>query len=597
MPRKYIKKLQKKYSEKDLEAAKEMLLSGTSIYLTAKTFNIPFETLRRNATIGSLRFGSGRITELSCEEEKNIVEVLSFSAKCGFPFDNKDLQIFIKSYLDAKGRENGRFKDNLPGKDWLMSFGNRWKKELGKRKPELLTKARAEGLSAEVLDLFFEKYQQILEDNDLVNKPEQIFNLDESGLSTDPRNRKIIVPKKSKSSYMLSASCGKAMYTVLFCCSATGEFLPVFIVYKGLHLYGNWTTGGPQGALYGCSPSGWMMDNIFESWLQAFAKYVEHRDKPILLLMDGHGSHLTYQSAKICKENQIILFAIPPNTSHALQPLDVGVFSPMKKIWKDVLHKWSRESRLNKIDKAVFPSLVKQLVSKVDPQWAVGGFKGSGLVPLDKEVVRNRVISVTTEEHLDENVTALREAIINTLSPEPTQETIAALENSKKRRQRVQSKVGEVLTSAEAMARLAEEEENRNDKKIARKSAAIKKTANKSAAVKQTANKSAKQPAEAKKTAGKSAKQPGCSYKLTEKDLIYLTAESDEEDDDESDNGADPCIICQNSRAPREKSNCVSIIIWVKCDVCSMWAHNCCLPGKPMSAPRTWVCSCCLKDN
>lgn len=125
-----------------------------------------------------------------------------------------------------------------------------------------------------------------------------------------------------------------------------------------------------------------MQDYHFEKWLSAFAKRIKNLDKPVLVTFDGHGSHLTYNVTKVARENDIILLCMPPNTSHALQPMDVGVFAPMKSAWKDILKTWYRESRLKNVDTAVFPSLLNKLMTtSFKPAHINGGFKGSGLYP------------------------------------------------------------------------------------------------------------------------------------------------------------------------------------------------------------------------
>ena len=50
-----------------------------------------------------------------------------------------------------------------------------------------------------------------------------------------------------------------------------------------------------------------------------------------LLIMDGHGSHITANVIAQCMEHTIDLLILPPHTSHVLQPLDVSVFSPLKR--------------------------------------------------------------------------------------------------------------------------------------------------------------------------------------------------------------------------------------------------------------------------
>jgi hypothetical protein len=57
--------------------------------------------------------------------------------------------------------------------------------------------------------------------------------------------------------------------------------------------------------------------------------------KPILLIYDGHGSHNTIELIKLARENNIVLFCLPPHTTHKLQPLDVGVFGPFQRAWAD----------------------------------------------------------------------------------------------------------------------------------------------------------------------------------------------------------------------------------------------------------------------
>ncbi len=46
--------------------------------------------------------------------------------------------------------------------------------------------------------------------------------------------------------------------------------------------------------------------------------------------MDGYGSHLTYEFWSYAKEHKIILFHLPPHSTHLIQTLNVGCFQPFK---------------------------------------------------------------------------------------------------------------------------------------------------------------------------------------------------------------------------------------------------------------------------
>ena len=49
----------------------------------------------------------------------------------------------------------------------------------------------------------------------------------------------------------------------MFCCSATGEWLPPFALYKAKCMYQEWTQGGPKDAYYVFNSSRWMEDDVF----------------------------------------------------------------------------------------------------------------------------------------------------------------------------------------------------------------------------------------------------------------------------------------------------------------------------------------------
>ena len=87
--------------------------------------------------------------------------------------------------------------------------------------------------------MFYNMLEDIITGKNIV--PSSIYNLDETGLKTDPRSKKVFVPRRSRDAYLVSAMGGKTMHSVMFCVSATGKYLPPFVVYKVLQLYESWT--------------------------------------------------------------------------------------------------------------------------------------------------------------------------------------------------------------------------------------------------------------------------------------------------------------------------------------------------------------------
>ena len=139
---------------------------------------------------------------------------------------------------------------------------------------------------------------------------------------------------------------------------------------------------------------------------------------------------------------------------------------------------FSRESRLQNVDKAVFPRLLNKLWDKLNQLHAINGFKDAGLIPLDKERMLRRVIP--TEANYDKECddgdtclmtprSAMRKAVCGVLRPELLDETAAILKDKAKKRKRVQAKTGEVLTEVDVARRLQLEEIERNEKKEKKK--------------------------------------------------------------------------------------------------------------------------------
>ena len=162
-------------------------------------------------------------------------------------------------------------------------------------------------------------------------------------------------------------------------------------MYKGKHLYSSWTKGGAAGAMYSVSESGWMEKENYESWFtKMFMPAVKHMitSGPVVLLFDGHFSHISLKLVTISRENRVHLMLLPSNTTHVLQPLDVGVYGPVKQAWKAILGKYKMSTRAANISKEDMPMLVGQLWdASFKPKHLKGGFKETGLFPLNKQAI------------------------------------------------------------------------------------------------------------------------------------------------------------------------------------------------------------------
>ena len=143
--------------------------------------------------------------------------------------------------------------------------------------------------------------------------PAQIFNTDETGFVTDPKNDIVLARCGARRVNQSIGGSGREQITVNCAGAASGKVLPLYIVYKGQNLYQAWTEEGPEGAAYTTSAKGWMESPQFMDWfLKIFLPCTRDvSDKARVLIFDGHASHLSLGMIELAKANNIVLLRLP----------------------------------------------------------------------------------------------------------------------------------------------------------------------------------------------------------------------------------------------------------------------------------------------
>lgn len=213
---------------------------------------------------------------------------------------------------------------------------------------------RAQCTQPSEVDAWFEKLKSLYEEYNFL--PENVWNCDESGFALNQGKVKVLSRRGACNPKILGGSNEKTSYTVLACCSASGEYIPINILYKAKSLYNRWCHGGPPSCTYDFSDSGWMEMKQFQRWFKkVFVPRMNKQEGQKLLVMDGHASHVSSDTIELARANKIVLLLLLPHTSHFSQPLDVVVFAPVKKGWKSELLEYFRSSGTKAISKENFP--------------------------------------------------------------------------------------------------------------------------------------------------------------------------------------------------------------------------------------------------
>ena len=111
-----------------------------------------------------------------------------------------------------------------------------------------------------------------------------------------------------------------------------------------------------------------------------------------MLLVDGHGSHLTPSFIEYCYCNRILLAVLPPHASHSLQPLDVGVYSPLAAAYSTALIELINSNQgLINMQKSDFLRLFwVAYTSAFTADNILSSFRATGIHPRNPDVVLSR---------------------------------------------------------------------------------------------------------------------------------------------------------------------------------------------------------------
>jgi hypothetical protein len=546
-------------------------------------------------------------------------------ASFGYGYSRAEVVDLATNYAVYKGI---RDEDHPLSTKWYKNFMSRWP-DLKIVKPRSLEIQRAKALSTECLRNYFQELNKVLEKYNLLDKPERIFNVDEKGLSTTHKAPHVIAATDSKPPAVTSGD--RTLFTVLGCGNAQGQYVPPFFVFPGARMRQELLEGKSTGTSGDVTESGWSNSIIFKKYLENhLLKFLPERsaELPVLLLYDGHKSHISLELIEWAQNQHIVLFVLPAHTSHVLQPMDIGCFGPFERIFNNECHKFMRQNCSKPITKYNVCSLAcKAYLLALSPGNLQSSFKRTGIYPYNPDVIdRSNVVpsqvfkvAITTSDadhtltvqlendgiQIDEVNTDQVNIVIteeNDIEAEISNDQVHNAENTsrnffvqkeavlvqsqpKTNTRRYLSKVvsGKAITEKETVDKIIE---HKNRGKTPQKKSASTGKQKEKVPNKLSSNKPSKEVKTGKKPQSKSARKSKRKSKSSISEETAGTSginlsggpipldsdiDSDIVEDDE------PCCVCKLTGLPKELRNCVQLIFaqWGQCtfENCKHWVH------------------------
>ena len=172
----------------------------------------------------------------------------------------------------------------------------------------------------------------------------------------NPPSHKVAAKKGSHNPHYITGN-RKTQVTGLACTNATGVAIPPLVVLNRKSINRQITDGEVPCTTYGLSDNRWMNHELFSTWFTKHFLQYANRDRPIILLMDGHSSHYNPHTIALAAENDVILFTLPPNTTHLTQPLDRACFFPLKTAWRESCHQFRSKNPTEAV--TIYTSMVQ----------------------------------------------------------------------------------------------------------------------------------------------------------------------------------------------------------------------------------------------
>jgi hypothetical protein len=236
-----------------------------------------------------------------------------------------------------------QFASQLAGKpvseSWVDRYLRRHPNHLISRSGKAMAKERTKADSGAKYSLYFKLLHKKIKEYNV--QPIHIFNIDEKGfqLSRVGNTKRIFSRRlyEQKGARQALEDGSTEWITAIACICSDGKALSPTLIFQGANgaVQSSWVEAvqaGEHSVFTTSSPSGWSNNDIGLAWLKGVFERETRRHASTgyrLLLLDGHGSHVTMDFIEYCNDNKILLFVLPPYATHTLQPLDVCMFKPL----------------------------------------------------------------------------------------------------------------------------------------------------------------------------------------------------------------------------------------------------------------------------
>lgn len=384
-----------------MNRALRLIGKGDSLSAVSRLCNVPRRTLSRyqskkqdgNEAVNISVQKMGRKKTFNEDEERELVQKINSLSEVGCPLTSAILRRLVFEFAESKKcAHNFNQETKEAGTEWFRVFCKRHP-NLSIPKAQKLNMTKAKTLNRAFVDYYFTKLKAALDENQLKDDPVRIFSLDEKGCQLNLDKEQYRIVQRRDRVHVLGDNV-----TVVACANASGHVIPPMILFKGNLVKSTYSDGLPHGSMVATAPEGSLTPELFELWLDHFAK-----SKPagkILLIMNGTKCHISLSIAEKAERLEIVLFCVPSKPE--LQPLNKSLFRSYEHHWDATLKAfWNQNPNVTLNEERFSDVLTPVWEKSLSVSNIVDGFRSTGIFPFDPSVLILEPAQVTEAGELN----------------------------------------------------------------------------------------------------------------------------------------------------------------------------------------------------
>lgn len=274
----------------------------------------------------------------------------------------------------------------IPTTEWVNDFMTRH--NLVYRTPSFIKKEALMVTKSKITTFFNETLHGLRNFPEMLKNPSSVINMDETLIHFD-YNKNFACPVEAEQAFS-TVEKSKDFATICYCFNAAGHLLPSQIILKNEFKSNEEVKKRceEKGFFVSFTKNGYQAKRCFDEYVKFL---VQHLALPSIIFIDNDPTHCNLELVGWCKEKNVFLKFLPPETTSKMQPCDVAIFRSIKASYRKAYFEW-RKTNKSKLSIFEFLDIIEEVNCQIPTSIVQKGFQKAGIYPFNIDAVIDKFI-------------------------------------------------------------------------------------------------------------------------------------------------------------------------------------------------------------